>query len=369
MLGRATAIIVFLGTAVAVGQTKRFHDARTDVSFSYPAAWRLDDSLGDYMPTLILGGNGPSVAIAKVGFQGIPNTNLTDVEFAYAMTVTKDAASCYSFVQSNADAPNGWVTVGGTKFIHNTGSGAGLSHSQEWSIYAFYREREHQCLLFEEDIDSVAENVEDWAKPVPAAKLALVTAQMAAVMKSVVIGKFPETFQRYDDPKEPVSFIFPSSWTTDITFSEPSLTVKYAGRTIAPSVRVGFLSSQADGKRYTGTDFGGLELTYTVVPGIGFEECYPLARKLAGGQGKSVETPLRDYLQIKLEGAAVAHLLAGELYAEDPSNACYLFELSVHRTDAGEFGRQLTAQEKMELLRDLRRVFRSVSIDWTHPKR
>jgi hypothetical protein len=367
-LRRAILILLFFGSiAAAHGQMKRFYDPATDVSFSYPAAWQLDNSLGDYMPTEILGGSGPNTAIAKVGFHGIPHTNLTNVEFVYAMTVTNNAESCYAFARTEEEGTSDWVELGGRKLFHYAGSDAGLSHSADENTYAFYRVR--QCLLFEEDVDSVAENVEDWAKPVPAAKLRLVNVQMAAVMKSVVIGKFPEAFQRYDDPKEPVSFIFPSSWTTSIRVPQPDFAVRYAGRTFNPSVTVGFLPGQPDGKRYAGTDFGGLDLTYTVIPGIGFEECYPLARKLAGGQGKSVEGPLRDYLQIKVAGNAAARLLQGELYAEDPSNTCYLFALSVHRADAGEFGRSLTIRENDELMERLRRVFRSVSIDWTHPKR
>jgi hypothetical protein len=370
LLRRAILILLFFGSiAAAHGQMKRFYDPATDVSFSYPAAWQLDNSLGDYMPTEILGGSGPSTAIAKVGFHGIPHTNLTNVEFVYAMTVTNNAESCYAFARTEEEGTSDWVELGGRKLFHYAGSDAGLSHSADENIYAFYRVHERQCLLFEEDVDSVAENVEDWAKPVPAAKLRLVNVQMAAVMKSVVIGKFPEAFQRYDDPKEPVSFIFPSSWTTSIRVPQPDFAVRYAGRTFNPSVTVGFLPGQPDGKRYAGTDFGGLDLTYTVIPGIGFEECYPLARKLAGGQGKSVEGPLRDYLQIKVAGNAAARLLQGELYAEDPSNTCYLFALSVHRADAGEFGRSLTIRENDELMERLRRVFRSVSIDWTHPKR
>jgi hypothetical protein len=202
---------------------KLYSDKQAGVSFSYPAMWKMDDGLGDYLGTEILSGDGPESAIAKVGFHGIPNTNLTNVVFVYAMTTTPDEKSCYSLASTEDDnsAGTGWVTIAGRRYWHVDGGDGGLSHSANEQVYATYRTAERQCLLFEEDVDSVAANVEDWAKPVSKERLNAIYAQMKAVMLSVRVG--PSTaalpphhrampLRSYFDPETGVSIRYPAAW-------------------------------------------------------------------------------------------------------------------------------------------------------------
>jgi hypothetical protein len=179
------ALMLIVATGHAQQELKQFHDAATNVSFSYPAVWKLDGTLTDYIPTAILSGEGaPKRAVVKVGFPGIKNTNLTEVEFVYAFTSTKDEKSCITFAGSGDTS--GWVTIGGVRYWRVSGEDAGMSHSAVQDRYAAFRAG--RCYLFEEGVHSVAEGVADWAHPLPQAKLDAIHGQLDAVMRSVVIG-------------------------------------------------------------------------------------------------------------------------------------------------------------------------------------
>lgn len=356
--------------------SKRFHDPETDVSFVYPATWKLGNSLSDYIPSAILS-NEMGAAIATVGYQGIPRSDLTEVEFVYAFTLTPDEKGCDALGQTGSQSDedekrSGWVTINGARYWHTPGGDAGLSHWATQNTYAAFRNG--RCMLFEEGIHGLAQGVEE--RTVSKARLAAIGRELHSVMQSVVIGTDYVSMLKYEDPKEPVSFLYPNDWVADPGmgfFQEPLIlgAGDPAGR-LVPGMIVGF-NRQNRGdfpEAWKDTTLDGIEFVYAALPKTRSNACDTLLRKDAGAPGAEVEIGSMQYLHASVPGvAATGHEAWFEMYATDPDNeTCFLFEYSVHIRHGDETARAVTDAGRAGLERKLQRVMESVVIDWTHPK-
>jgi hypothetical protein len=208
-------LTIFLSTMVcAQTQSKYFHDPATDVDFRYPAEWKLDSSLGDYIPVSILNVPGVRKAVAKVGVQGIGNTALTSVQFVYAFAMTPNEERCHNLGSVAEESSNkAIVIINGARYEKTSNGGSSAGHSADQIVYATFREG--RCYLFDEFIASAGTLIEEGARRVSKATYAQIERQLEEVMQSVTIGA-GTGIKIYSDLETGVSFQYPSAWTAEM---------------------------------------------------------------------------------------------------------------------------------------------------------
>lgn len=170
---------------------KRYADPVYGVSFEYPGDWSSGEqgAFYFYLGTAILfppgPGGQPDEPRVRVGFKapdgaGAPyaNTDLSGVEFVYAVLLHVTADACYARL-----APEHWqrppIVIHGVTYRRAQGGDAGLGHGARRDDYATFRHG--RCYLFEGGVHSATS---DEARPYSEAPL---VKELDAVMQSVRI--------------------------------------------------------------------------------------------------------------------------------------------------------------------------------------
>jgi hypothetical protein len=137
-----------------------YSDPDGDVSFEYPAVWKLDNTAKFYLlPDILVGGVLPR---AQVIFSSASNyyASLTNLVFAYVKKTKVTAAECETAALASTPAKVETVPINGVFFQHFDTGDAGMGHGSDQPVYWTYRELGRQsggsgtCYLFEGDMDT-----------------------------------------------------------------------------------------------------------------------------------------------------------------------------------------------------------------------
>jgi hypothetical protein len=128
-----------------------YTDPAGDVSFEYPAVWKMDNAAKFYLPPHILAGG--VLPRAQVIFSPAGNyyakTTLTALVFAYVKTQTPTQAACNAAL-GPIPAQTDTVAINGVSFQHFDTGDAGMCHGTDQHVYWTYRGG--SCYLFEGDM-------------------------------------------------------------------------------------------------------------------------------------------------------------------------------------------------------------------------
>ncbi len=142
--------------------TNGYADAEHGISFRYPTVWTTSHDTQGYLPSAILDTPGvhakQTVTFAPLGVYA--TTNLTNLNFTYALLRNATAQTCHDAVAKNQDStgPVTTATVNGVPFTEISGGDAGMSHRLSITLDGTFRNG--TCYLFERDEATIAPGVE-----------------------------------------------------------------------------------------------------------------------------------------------------------------------------------------------------------------
>lgn len=185
---------LLLCAVAALGQTtppalKTFTDPAHGVSFVYPATWQASRSIGFYLPSVILNETNETEAIMKVGFEGdrrpYQHSTLAGIEFVYTVAPNLSRQKCLDAADVSEDHKTDLRRIGGVAFTHGVGSGAGLGHSDDFEVWAAYRDG--RCYLFEAGVHNA--HSEEAVRELRKSEFERLRRRLDAVMLSVRIAR------------------------------------------------------------------------------------------------------------------------------------------------------------------------------------
>ncbi len=142
--------------------TSGYVDAERGLSFRYPTVWTRSHSQQGYLPSAILDTPGvhgkQTVTFEPLGVYA--STNLTNLNFTYALLRNATAQTCHDAVAKNQDGTGPVTTamVNGVAFTEISGGDAGMSHRLGITLDSTFRNG--TCYLFERDEATIAPGVE-----------------------------------------------------------------------------------------------------------------------------------------------------------------------------------------------------------------
>jgi hypothetical protein len=141
---------------------KSYRDEVGGVSLRYPSVWTFSKTSGSYFPSAIAPNGELLQAVFSFSPQGnfYEHTTLTGLQFLYRRQQGVTRPECESILLANRD--NGkleHLTVHGVPFAHLATGEAGMMKSESQEAYATWRGG--TCYLFEEQLDEIAQGVDD----------------------------------------------------------------------------------------------------------------------------------------------------------------------------------------------------------------
>jgi hypothetical protein len=162
-----------------------YSDPDGDVSFEYPAVWKIDNSPQFYIPTMILMND--RKARMQVVFSPAGNlyakTTLLGLAFAYVKTQQPSPEACAAMAVSPVPDKVTTVTINGVPFQHFEAEDAGMCHQARQEVYRIYRNG--NCYLFEGDMDTTCSGVVDGQRDLTATETKALMRHLNAIAQSI----------------------------------------------------------------------------------------------------------------------------------------------------------------------------------------
>jgi hypothetical protein len=162
-----------------------YTDAAGDLSFDYPAVWKLDNSAAFSVPPHVVSGGLSSQA--RVVFSPAGNvyqrTNLNSLIFVYGKADKPSQEACTATAVGSEPQKAETILVHGVSFQHFETTVGGMCHDADQQVYWTYRAG--TCYVFEGDMNTLCAGVVDGQRALTAAETQALKRHLDAIPQSI----------------------------------------------------------------------------------------------------------------------------------------------------------------------------------------
>jgi hypothetical protein len=318
-----------------------YTDSIYGVTFQTPSTWKPTRDRQSMFAPMLIESDDPAPAAA---FYDLPapghyaNTNLSSLYFTYAHKNVSGSAACDKLAMDIVGEENAKpyiVSLNGLRYAARGAGSAGLGSSAGGILYNTFRTP--NCYLFETTTAFTNSEAFDTGRYLRPGSIAAINAHLLDIMHTVHIGPpssstttdiplNPPPLATYTDPKNGVSFQYPSVWkpVADPTNYGQSL-VKENSPNITPVFAVEF---SQEGNLYQKTNLTGLAYVYFATPSSNATACATLGDVNQGQPPKPTNTIIHGVRFRHSTGGdgGMSQWMTSDAYSVYRNGACFIFE-------------------------------------------
>jgi len=166
-----------------------YGDPAGDLSFDYPAVWKIDNAAKFYLaPHILEGGLAPQVQVLFLPAGNVyAKTTLTDLVFVYAKSPQASEEACTTLSVGSISAKIETEMINGVSFQHFDTGDAGMCHGVDQHVYWTWRQSAGggTCYLFEGDMHTSCSGAYDGQRDLTAAEKRALLRHLNAIPQSI----------------------------------------------------------------------------------------------------------------------------------------------------------------------------------------
>ena len=167
----------------------RYSDPDGDVSFEYPAVWKVDNVRKFYLSPRIL--QDSQVPRVQVVFSPAGNyyakTNLLGLDFVYVKRQAPSLEACKKLAIGAMQTQVDTISIAGVSFQHFDQGDAGMCHGIDEHVYWTYRNG--TCYLFEGDMHTSCSGVTPGQRDLTDSERRALNRHLSAIPRSIEFSK------------------------------------------------------------------------------------------------------------------------------------------------------------------------------------